>query len=158
MIRKTLKKEQSTEETTVDFRADCTNATAQIDMEINNVRARLLNGGDVWWDLQNGSYFVPKAPVGSGITEVSSIFAGAVWLGGLDPAGNIKMAAVQYRGNGNTDFYAGPLNPNTGLTDKVFCDNWDRFFRVYGNEIKRCCIPMGSRTRGWTSVYRRSII
>ena len=122
----------------VSNRADCTPATAQIDMDINNVRARLLNGGDVWWDFQNGSYFVPKSPIGSNLPEVSSIFAGAVWLGGLDPAGNLKIAAVQYRGGSgnNTDYYSGPIDPVTGLTDKEICDDWDRFFRVYGEEIK----------------------
>jgi len=120
----------------VTYRSDCTPATAQIDMDVNNVRARLLSGGDVWWDLDNGMYIVPKVPVGSELQEVSSIFAGAVWLGGLDPVGNLKIAAVQYRGNAATDFYTGPIDPVTGLTEKETCDNWDRFFRVYGDEIR----------------------
>src|SRR6185436_12656684 len=30
---------------------DCKAATSQIDLNINNVRARLMNGGDMWWDL-----------------------------------------------------------------------------------------------------------
>ena len=51
-------------------RMDCQPAQAQIDMEINNVRARLLTGGDLWWNLQEGRYIVPKpAP---GFPEVSS--------------------------------------------------------------------------------------
>ncbi|MBK8402961.1 MAG: hypothetical protein IPL25_02395 [Saprospiraceae bacterium] len=54
----------------------CAPATKQIDQEINNVRARLLNGGDVWWDLTRGRYIVPKIEAGSGKLEVSSIFAG----------------------------------------------------------------------------------
>ena len=36
---------------------------------------------------------------------------------------------------GNTDFFAGPLNPVDGTTDKEICDQWDRFFEVYGSEI-----------------------
>lgn len=40
------------------------------------MRARLLNGGDVWWDLTRGRYIVPKIEAGSGKLEVSSIFAG----------------------------------------------------------------------------------
>jgi len=43
--------------------------------KINNVRAMLLNGGDVWWDLDNAQYIVPKVEPGQ--PEVSSIFAGA---------------------------------------------------------------------------------
>ena len=61
------------------FRENCDNAISQTDMDINNVRARLTTGGDVWWDSNDGRYVVPKVPPGQ--PEVSSIFAGAVWLG-----------------------------------------------------------------------------
>ncbi len=124
-------------DTEINFREDCTAAAAQIDMNINNVRARLLTGGDVWWDLQDGKYVVPAPPIGSGIPEVSSIFAGAVWLGGQDPAGNLKVAATDYRSGGNTDFFPGPLDPETGLTDLEICQQWDRFFKVTGDEVKQ---------------------
>ena len=32
------------------LREDCAVANSQIDLDINNVRARLLVGGDVWWN------------------------------------------------------------------------------------------------------------
>ena len=64
----------------VSFRENCDNAVAKIDQQINNVRARLTTGGDLWWDGNSGHYIVPKPP--PGVPEVSSIFAGAVWLGG----------------------------------------------------------------------------
>ncbi|MEL6925583.1 MAG: hypothetical protein AAFO94_16175, partial [Bacteroidota bacterium] len=117
------------------LRMDCAQATSQEDMSINNVRARLLNGGDVWWDLNDGKYVVPKVEPGSGIPEKSSIFAGAVWLGGFDPAGNLKMAAQTYRSGGN-DFWPGPLRPEDGLTDVEICSDWNTHFRVLGEEIK----------------------
>lgn len=119
----------------VSFRDDCTPATAQVDMAINNVRARLTTGGDVWWNLSDGRYVVPKVPIGSGLPEVSSIFAGAVWLGGFDPSGNLKMAAATYRNSSNNDFFPGPIDPNTGTTELQTCLNWDRFFTVTGEEI-----------------------
>lgn len=122
---------------TIQFRGgDCAAATKSIDQQINNVRARLLNGGDVWWDgNSNGRYIVPKVPLGQ--PEVSSIFAGAVWIGGFDPGGNLKLAAKTYgSGNGQTDFYPGPLNQFEGATDKQTCANWDRFFKVTADEIK----------------------
>ncbi len=34
------------------LRMDCAHSLAYIDQEINNVRARLLAGGDCWWDLE----------------------------------------------------------------------------------------------------------
>jgi len=119
------------------FRADCAQATSQIDQEVNNVRARLLNGGDVWWDGDDdGRYIVPKVDPLSGLPEVSSIFAGAVWIGGFDPGENLKLAAQTYgTGNGNTDFWPGPLT-DFGTVEADTCLRWDRHFKVKGESIR----------------------
>lgn len=117
------------------FAENCNNAVAQIDQAINNVRARLTTGGDVWWDSNDGRYVVPKVP--PGLPEVSSIFAGAVWLGGVDPAGNLKIAAQTYgRNGGQFDYWPGPLDPETGKTTQDVCARWDRFFTVKGTSIQ----------------------
>ena len=118
----------------IEHRNNCDPAVAQIDQAINNVRARLLTGGDVWWDGSDGRYVVPKVPAGQ--PEVSSIFAGGVWLGGIDPAGNLKLAAQEFgRSSGDADFWPGPLDPILGSTTQEICSKWDRFFRVTGEEI-----------------------
>jgi hypothetical protein len=120
----------------IDFRANCANATAQYDQEINNVRARLTNGGDVWWEGSTGRYVIPKVP--PGVPEVSSLYAGAVWLGGRDPGGNLKVAAQQYgRSQGNFDYYPGPLVPETGTVERDTCARWDKMFTVSGENIRR---------------------
>ncbi|MEO5581993.1 MAG: hypothetical protein ABIR66_04835, partial [Saprospiraceae bacterium] len=116
-------------------RADCAPSTSSIDMSINNVRARLLGGGDVWWDLQTGKYIVPKVKPGSGIPEVSSIFSGSVWLGGYDPVGNLKLAAQSYRTGSKNDFWPGPLDPIKGTIGIDTCAKWDRQFQVLGSNI-----------------------
>ncbi len=117
------------------YRENCANSVSQIDMAINNVRARLLTGGDVWWDTNDGRYVVPKVEPGE--PEVSSIFAGAVWLGGVDPAGNLKLAAKTYgSASGDSDFFSGPLNPETGKTTQETCAQWDKFFVVRGENIR----------------------
>ncbi|GJM29811.1 MAG: hypothetical protein DHS20C17_24460 [Cyclobacteriaceae bacterium] len=130
----------------VEFRMDCDNAVGRMDMRINNVRARLLTGGDLWWDgNNNGLYIIPNVPAGE--TAVSSIFAGAVWTGGFDPGGNLKLAAQTYgRSVGNFDFFPGPLTPlpdpddedapPSGITDQLTCSNWDKFFVVNGTDIE----------------------
>lgn len=120
--------------TTINFRSNCDNAVSQFDQEINNVRARLTTGGDVWWDGNDGRYVVPKPPPGG--NEVSSIFAGAVWLGGRSPSGELKVAAQQYgRSRGDFDYYPGPLTPE-GTTSADTCARWDRFWTVSGNNIR----------------------
>jgi hypothetical protein len=118
------------------YRDLCAASTSQIDQEINNVRARLLGGGDCWWDFSDGRYIVPKVDVTTGQREVSSLFAGSVWLGGVDLAGNLKLACQDYRAGGANDFWPGPLT-DIGLTDAAICKNWDRHFRVTGEEIRQ---------------------
>lgn len=128
----------------VNFRVDCTTAQEQIDQDVNNVRARLTTGGDVWWDRSNGSYVVPK--VANDETPVSSIYAGAVWLGGIDPGGNLKVACQTYGNQGNdSDFWAGPIDPVSGQTSKDTCDNWDRFFVVTGQEVNEHLFRLKNR-------------
>ncbi len=120
---------------TVNFRADCQAGNASVDLDVNNVRARLLSRGDFWWDYQSAKYIVPNVQVGSGADEVSSIFSGAVWMGGFDSSGNLKLAASDYASDGNTDYYPGPLDPTTGETDAGTCALWDRHFEVDGADI-----------------------
>lgn len=117
------------------FRADCSTAQGKTIIDINNVRATLLVGGDIWWDGDDGQYVVPKPPEGSGLNPVSSLFAGAVWIGGFDSGNNLKMAAQTYgTSNGNTDFWAGPLTEQ-GTVGEDTCAQWDRFFDVSGANI-----------------------
>lgn len=119
------------------LREDCAPSRSSADLDVNNVRTKLLGGGDVWWDLRNGRYIVPKVDPASGLTEVSSLFAGSVWLGGFGPGGNLKVAAQTYRQSGN-DFWPGPLIEKTGgTTEKTICEQWDRHFIVYGRDIDR---------------------
>lgn len=119
------------------YRDVCSNSESAIDQEINNVRARLLGGGDCWWNFSNGRYIVPKVDPGSGQQEVSSLYAGSVWLGGIDPGGSLKLACQTFRNGANNDFWPGPLNLFTGTTESFQCSNWDRHFRVTGDEVRQ---------------------
>lgn len=122
----------------LNFRQSCDNSVSPIDQAINNVRARLNSAGDVWWDGSDGRYVVPKVP--PGVPEVSSIFAGAVWLGGKTPAGEFKVATQTFgRSSGSFDFWSGPLvpdGPDRGTTSRDTCAAWDKFFVVTGDEIR----------------------
>ncbi|CAA6810668.1 MAG: Unknown protein, partial [uncultured Aureispira sp.] len=117
------------------FRADCTESRAQTDLAINNVRAMLRAGGDMWWDgNSNARYIVPNVDPASGEPEISALFAGAIWLGAYDDGGNLILAAQTYRSNGN-DYWTGPLNPDLGTIEKTDCERWDRHFTVLGDDI-----------------------
>ncbi|MEO1434874.1 MAG: hypothetical protein AAFV80_05015, partial [Bacteroidota bacterium] len=113
-------------------RNDCNPSSSQVDLNINNVRARLLGGGDLWWDLADGKYIIPNVPAGE--IEISSIFAASIWVGGFDDGGNLKLAAQTYRQTGN-DFWPGPLDED-GNVDQTICSQWDRHFTVLGANIE----------------------
>jgi hypothetical protein len=121
----------------------CSPATGHTDLDINNVRARINTGGDMWWDLINtAKYEIPK---GSGHT---SMFAGALWLGGIDANGQLKVAALEYRQSGN-DFWTGPLTTDgTASVDAATCEKYDKHFVITRKEvdefIAHCTGPNGS--------------
>ncbi len=110
----------------------CNPSTAQADLDINNVRTRILGGGDMWWDLQNGMYYIPKPP--SGQAGPTSLYAGALWIGGKDPGGTLKVAAQTYRQSGN-DFWPGPLD-NSASTDATICNAWDKIWKINRKDVE----------------------
>lgn len=113
--------------------ATCAAASSQVSLNINNVRTTLLNGGDMWWNLNDARYEVPKVDPNSGVPSVHSLFAGAVWLGGIDAGGQLKVAAQTYRQSGN-DFWPGVLDDQANIDDAT-CLSYDKHWVVYGSEI-----------------------
>ena len=111
----------------------CNIPSSSFDLDINNVRTKVLNAGDQWWDLTNGKYEVPKGSKTSGLTYPQALFAGAIWVSALDQGGNLRIAAQTYR-QGTSDFWAGPLDGN-GNVSAATCNTWNRHFNVYGAEI-----------------------
>ncbi|MFM7021723.1 MAG: T9SS type A sorting domain-containing protein [Flavobacteriales bacterium] len=112
------------------YAADCDPATSEIDLSLNNVRARILGGGDMWWDLnKTPQYEIPKN------SGVSSLFAGALWIGGTDQNGNLKVAAMTYRQTGN-DFWPGPISNTTVSTERTTCLQYDKHYRVKRKEVE----------------------
>ncbi|MCB0395956.1 MAG: T9SS C-terminal target domain-containing protein, partial [Flavobacteriales bacterium] len=109
--------------------ADCDPPTAQTDLDVNNVRTRLMNGGDMWWDLNVERYEIPKN------SNKHSMFAGSLWIGGFDSGKQLKVAAQTYRQNG-TDFWPGPLSAN-GSTDQATCKEWDTHFKINRSVVEQ---------------------
>ncbi len=107
--------------------AGCNQTTATIDLDINNVRARIMTGGDMWWDRSAGAarYEVPKGG------NANALFAGSIWIGGYDQSTNdLKVAAQTYRNRGN-DYWTGPLDEFNGASvDFQTCSEWDRFWKI----------------------------
>lgn len=109
--------------------AACSPSAAQTDLDINNVRTTILAGGDMWWDLEGAKYEIPKDG------GAHSIFAGSLWIGGLDAGGQLKVAAMTYRQTGN-DFWPGPLDTTTASITSEVCDAWDKHFKITLREVE----------------------
>ena len=119
----------------LELRETCNPGTAKVEIRINNVRAMLLNSGDVWWDTDQARYIVPNVQAGSSQKPVSSIFAAAVWIAGKT-SGSLKGAVKTFGSSSNKhDWKPGPLNSQTGEVTIQECSQWDRFFEVTKEEI-----------------------
>jgi hypothetical protein len=106
--------------------AGCSPSSAFEWLNINNVRTRINAGGDMWWDLPSGTgakYYVPASG------SATSLFAGSLWIAGLDINNQLKCAAVRFRQDGN-DFWTGPLSVDNASIDDVTCAQWDKIFNI----------------------------
>jgi len=133
--------------------AGCSPANEKIFMEFNNIRALVETGGSLWQDRANSrsSYEYPKD------SKNHVIYSGALWMGGEDINGQLKLAAHMFR-QGN-DFWPGPLGDlidGTGNYDpfvpqnaevtlykdngaaEIFpaqCTKYDQFYTIRKSEV-----------------------
>lgn len=115
--------------------ASCAPASSSVELDVNNVRCLLHNGGDFWWDLVGSPrYEVPKLPADQAASAKHSSFAGSLWIGGVDESGQLRVAAQTYRQSGN-DFWPGPLTDNGATVDDVTCEQWDQHYKITKAEI-----------------------
>ena len=112
--------------------ATCAPASSFRFLEVNNVRARINTGGDMWWDLPGGvgaQYFIPANGT------ATSMFSGSLWIGGLDINQQLKLAALRYRQVGN-DYWPGPLTTDgTAAVDEETCAQYDKHFFITRKEV-----------------------
>ena len=107
--------------------ADCTPSQAMTDLNINNVRTTIMGGGDMWWNLSDARYEIPKN------SNKHSMFAGALWIAGIDAGEQLKAAAMTYRQTGN-DFWTGPLDENGDISSDM-CNDYDKHFSITRQEV-----------------------
>lgn len=133
--------------------ANCAPATGVLKFEFNNVSTLLQQGGLLHRNVganNNAAYEVPK---GGG---KRAIYAGSLWMGGVDVNGQLKLAALTFRTR--NDFWPGPLtvtpgsgtyDPNVPVGDDVVrdygeanvdpdvCLEYDKFYTIRKGEVIR---------------------
>lgn len=112
--------------------AGCDPGKSSAELFINNIRTTINTGGDMWWDLQSTPRY--EVPAGSG---KHSLFAGSLWIGGLDSNGQLKISAMRFRQNG-VDFWPGPIStggPDFETNQKQVCRDFDRHFIITKEQV-----------------------
>ena len=112
--------------------AGCTPSSTFAWLNINNARVRVNAGGDMWWDLPGGTgakYYIPANG------SATSLYAGSLWIAGLDINKQLKCAAIRFRQVGN-DFWTGPLTiDGTAAIDQVTCMEYDKMYNITRAEV-----------------------
>ena len=120
--------------------AGCTPSSSFEWLDINNVKTRINSGGDMWWDLPAGTgskYYIPANG------SATSLFAGSLWIAGVDVNNQLKCAALRFRQVGN-DYYTGPLTVDgrASITPET-CARWDKIFKITRAEVDEFLAAFG---------------
>lgn len=103
--------------------ANCSSPTASIDLDINAVRARINQGGNMFWDKLNSlGYEVPKGNNTHAILNLSLL------AGGIDASGQVKTSAFIF--NQGDSYWSGTVNTNTGLPTSEICNYYDQLYKI----------------------------
>jgi hypothetical protein len=135
--------------------AGCSPANERLFVEFNNVKVLIETGGSMWQDRTTSvaAYEYPKG------SKNHLMYSGALWMGGEDINGQLKLAAHTFR-TGN-DFWPGPLggliagsgnyNPfvvqtadlnlvrDNGAADITpsQCNKYDKFYTIRKAEVQQ---------------------
>ncbi len=126
--------ENKTTKATKSVTAGCSPATGATYLELNNVKALIMTGGDMWWGAtgdRNAKYEVPK---GSG---KHANFASSIWIGGTDINNQLRLCGMRYRDG--YDYWPGPLVSSGDAIATVtadVCRKYDRHFVISKKEVK----------------------
>lgn len=115
---------------------DCVRGKATVYLEVNNIRAMLLNSGDLWWNRTGSEYEAPARTaqqVKNKARAINPLFAGSVWISGLI-GGNLRMAAIRYSAN-QSAWWPGPIKQGEASIAKAKCEKFDQFWSVTSEDI-----------------------
>lgn len=104
--------------------SNCSRSLGEQFLDINNVRARIVNTGGLFYRGEPHVYEVPK---GSGS---NAIFASGIWIAG-QVNGQLRASASRY---GEWELWAGPLDENGN--PPVDCTVYDRVYKVSRTDVE----------------------
>ncbi len=110
--------------------AICTPPNFTTIVSYNNVRMMVHTAGNLWQTPgQNTSMY--EIPKNSGI---NALFTSALWMGGTDVNGQLKLAALRYRDG--QDYWTGPLSEGAAEISKEECYKYDKHFESSQDKVR----------------------
>jgi len=112
--------------------AGCLPASAETNLDLNNVRALILAQGSLWEGDSKAEYEIPKG------SNKTSLYAGGIWVGGVDVNGQLRTCARSFRSKGN-DYWPGPLiatGDGIASTSAEVCVLYDKHFKITREEVE----------------------
>ena len=108
-------------------------------LDINQVRAFLTSKGDLFYNTSNsdGGYEVPKRASAQDPKKVT-MYAGSLWIGGLDNTGTLRQSAQTYRqaSVGGNAYISSPLDANGNLDTISLLPTFDRVWKINRFDIE----------------------
>lgn len=77
----------------------------------NNIRTIMHSTGQLFWDFNEAQFQVPYTDINS----PSAIFAGGLWMGGIGPNGDIRLASTTYENQTESVYIPGLSDANIDL-------------------------------------------
>ena len=110
--------------------------TAINNIDVSNINASIVTGGDMFHDLTpignfpnfNQSFEVPK---GSGM---HTIFGGALWIGAKDSNNNLYVSSQTYRQPSLVGYWPGPI---ANIHDLAHSNKYDKVWKISKAEIDK---------------------
>lgn len=112
---------------------NCEPPFATVDLDINNIRTVISNGGDLFTNKHDLGWAYYEIPKGSG---KHSMYASGINIGGVDASNNAYVSNTMHYQEILYSYFSGPLNDTGGISIQD-CIYWNRIFNVYGDEIKK---------------------
>jgi len=110
--------------------ADCSPPKAFAELNINQVKARINQGGDMFWNWTGRpKYEVPKN------SGRNSLFTASIWVGGTDNSGQLKVSGVRFKQVGES-FWPGTYNLQAGLPNQEICSYYDKLYKIDKTQVQ----------------------
>ena len=110
---------------------NCEHGAAHADLDVSDVRATLLNNGNLFYGPVEGGGYIQNAYVVPKYGTASPLYAANVWVGGMVDD-ELRVASASFV---DFEFWPGPLEDGATLPNPDDCSDYDRIWVVSEDDV-----------------------